>query len=79
MSYCILSTSPPYLLLDSPPTVGIREHPVPQQPGGGLRRVGGEARLHGRVKAFRECEYKANRVIRVPLVVSPFQYDGKEV
>ena len=41
--------------------------------------MGGEARLHGRVKAFRECEYKANRVIRVPLVVSPFQYDGKEV
>ena len=28
MSYCMLSTSPPYLLLDSPPTVGIREHPV---------------------------------------------------
>ena len=39
MSYCMLSASPSYLLLDPHPTVGIREHLVPQQPGGGVRCV----------------------------------------
>ena len=41
--------------------------------------MGGEARLHGRVKAFRGCEREADRVIRVPLVVSQFQSDRDEV
>ena len=39
MSYCMLSASPPYLLLDPHPAVGIREHLVPRQSGDGVRHA----------------------------------------